>query len=87
MREPNDWRFTDQERYLKGVPLLWRSYRPASEGNDHDHYEFCWTKFMAGGVHDTLSEGYSTLDGYRWVCKACFDDFVDLFGWQVDRKA
>ena len=83
MRAENDWRLTNQEGYLKGVALSWRSYVPAGTGNDHDHCEFCAEKFMVGGVHNTLAEGYSTQDGYRWICKTCFDDFVDLFGWQV----
>ena len=83
MREPNDWRLFNQERYLKGASLAWHSYVPANAANDHDHCEFCTAKFMAGGVPDTLTEGYSTTDGYHWVCKSCFDDFVDLLGWQV----
>jgi hypothetical protein len=82
MRERNDWRLMNQERYLKGATLVWRSYEPASSKNDHDHCEFCQTKFMRGGA-DTLHEGYSTSDRQRWVCKQCFDDFVDLFGWKV----
>ena len=84
MREPNDWRLMNQERYLKGVTLVWRAYEPASPKNDHDHCEFCQTKFMRDDA-DTLHEGYSTPDQQRWVCKQCFDDFVDLFGWKVAR--
>lgn len=87
MREPNDWRLTNQEKYLKGVTLVWRKYAPASADNDHDHCAFCWTKFMSDGAHDSLSAGYSTTDGYRWICKGCFDDFADLFGWQIDEPA
>jgi hypothetical protein len=69
------------------VTLFWRPYVPAGVGNDHDHCEFCWAKFMVGGEPDTLAEGYTTTDGYRWICKTCFDDFVDLFGWLVDEQA
>lgn len=87
MREPNDWRLTNQERYLKGVTLTWRSYAPASPKNDHDHCEFCWTKFMEKPMPETLQAGYSTPDRERWVCKTCFDDFVDLFGWRVASAA
>lgn len=87
MREPNDWRLTNQERYLKGVSLVWHSYAPARPKNDHDHCEFCWAKFMEGYHPETLHEGYSTLDRERWICKRCFDDFVDLFGWKVGSAA
>lgn len=78
-----DWRLTNQERYLKGVMLRWRKYEPASLTNDHDHCEFCFAKFMAGGAVDVLHEGYATEDGYRWICKSCFDDFKDMFAWRV----
>lgn len=83
MREPNDWRLTNQEQYLKGVTLTWRSYAPTGTGNDHDHCEFCTAKFMMGEPQDALTEGYATTDGYRWICKSCFNDFLDLFKWQV----
>ena len=83
MREPNDWRLSHQERYLKGVTLLKRSYKPASKENDHDHCEFCCAKFMAAALPETIQEGYATPDGYWWVCSNCFEDFVDLFEWKV----
>lgn len=83
MREPNDWRLTNQERFLKGVTLCWQQYVPASPTNDHDHCEFCLAKFMEQDKPETLREGYSTLDRYRWICKPCFEDFADLFQWKV----
>ena len=87
MREPTDWRLTNQERYLKGATLIWHPYAPANSGNDHDHCEFCWAKFMIDDQPELLHEGYSTPDGSRWICKMCFDDFVDMFGWHVERVA
>jgi hypothetical protein len=87
MREPNDWRLTNQARYLKGVTLVWRSYAPAKSENDHDHCEFCQAKFMNGDAPDLLHESYSTPDGYRWICRPCFDDFLDIFGWHVEQAA
>jgi hypothetical protein len=87
MRAAKDWRLTNQERYLKGVTLVWHVYAPARSSNDHDHCEFCWAKFMQTAQPDTLQEGYSTPDRERWICKGCFDDFVDLFGWKVNSAA
>jgi hypothetical protein len=78
-----DWRLTNQERYLNGVALIWRSYSPSNLNNDHDHCEFCGAKFMQSGADGSLAEGYSTQDGYRWTCKTCFDDFHARFGWSV----
>jgi hypothetical protein len=87
MRELNDWRLTNQERYLKGATLVWHSYAPANPKNDHDHCEFCFAKFMQTEHPETLQVGYSTPDRDRWICKACFDDFVDLFSWNVTSAA
>jgi hypothetical protein len=87
MRAANDWRLTNQQRYLKGATLVWHAYAPARPKNDHDHCEFCWAKFMQTAQPETLQEGYSTPDRERWICKGCFDDFVDLFGWKVTSAA
>jgi hypothetical protein len=38
---------------------------------------------MADKSVDALHEGYATNNAYRWICKACFDDFMDLFEWKV----
>jgi hypothetical protein len=80
---PDDWRLMGQERYLSGVELTWRSYRPSGAGNDHDHCEFCQRKSLQAPGRDALREGYATPDGCRWICKGCFDDFAALFGWRV----
>jgi hypothetical protein len=83
MREENDWRLTGQEKYLKGVALWWRPYARYSESWEHDHCEFCWVKFMQEDHPDVLHEGYATEDKYRWICEQCFEDFKDLFEWEV----
>ncbi len=89
MRGSNDWRLTNQLSYLKGATLEWRRYSRFSDSWDHDHCEFCSIKFGnsedRGDHPGILRVGYSTPDGYRWVCKTCFEDFRDLFGWQVER--
>jgi hypothetical protein len=87
MRAVNDWRLTNQERYLKGVKLVWQAYAPANPKNDHDHCEFCFAKFMQMDHPETLQEGYSTPDRQRWICKECFNDFIDLFSWKVTSAA
>jgi hypothetical protein len=83
MPDENDWRLSNQERYLQGQVLRRKRYRPASSENDHDHCEFCWAKFMEGDRAETLQEGYATLDGNRWICIPCFEDFKDLFHWRL----
>ena len=82
MRDENDWRLQGQARYLTGVELGWQEYREFRAGWDHDHCEFCSAKFSEN-LADALRSGYTTPDRYRWICRECFDDFRDLFGWQV----
>ena len=77
----SDWRLQGQERYLKGVELCWSRYEPYREGWDHDHCEFCGRKFACTG--GDLTEGYRTLDGYHWISKDCYEDFKNLFNWQI----
>ncbi len=77
----DDWRRRGQERFLKNVVLVRRSYRLYREGWDHDHCEFCWAKFSLG--EGDLNRGYSTEDEYRWVCESCVDNFKDEFGWTL----
>lgn len=38
---------------------------------------------MAADGPEILREGYSTPDGYHWICETCFRDFVELFEWKV----
>jgi len=78
---PDDWRRQGQERYLSGVRLVARTYRPYRPGWEHDHCEFCGAKFSC--CEGDLRHGYSTEDGYHWICAQCFDDFRDEFGWQL----
>jgi hypothetical protein len=84
MREPDDWRLTNQACYLRGVTLVWRSYSPGNPENDHDHCQFCSDKFMVS-ESETFHEGWSTEDGHRWICATCCDDFQELFRWNLCR--
>ena len=83
--DKSDWRLQGQEKYLWGVTLVHRRYRRYSKDPncDHDHCEFCWAKFMVENFPDVLHQGYTTKDGYRWICEQCFADFKDMFEWQV----
>lgn len=79
--KPDDWRRQGQEKYLTGVRLIFRDYYPYRPGWDHDHCEFCGEKFSLN--EGDLKKGYSTEDGYHWICDQCFVDFKDEFGWQI----
>lgn len=85
MNEEEDWRLLGwgEDSYLQGITLIKQPYRPdlCDPDNDHDHCEFCSNKF--GKAPDDLKEGYSTEDGYSWICPTCFEDFKDRFKWKV----
>ena len=85
MVERDDWRIQGQEKYLAGSVFKWKSYTKYRDDWDHDHCEFCGAKFMEPSNPDSLHEGYSTEDNYRWVCKTCFDDFKEMFGLKVEK--
>ena len=85
MTNTSDWRLTNQENFLKGVTLVRRSYRPPANNPrwDHDHCAFCWATFSLKDIEGASHEGYATLDDYYWICPKCFEDFKDLFQWNV----
>lgn len=81
MVELDDWRIRDQENYLSNKTFYFHQYEPRTEVDDHAHCEFCWEKFS---VYDGTSHmGYSTLDDMYWVCAKCFDDFTEMFSFQM----
>lgn len=83
MVDDNDWRLQGQASYLDGRVFRFAKYRKPSQSWDHDHCEFCWSKFMEEDYPDVLHEGYTTENGYRWVCAKCFQDFKDRFEWTI----
>jgi hypothetical protein len=83
--DPNDWRLLGQEEYLTGVALFYRNYSDRKTSTDHDHCEFCGTKF-SDSIPGCLTKGYTTMDDYRWICDNCFSDFKDDFKWVVDSQ-
>lgn len=82
MIDKNDWRLMRQEEYLKGVPLI--RVNPADYALTlqnkqwHEHCEFCMKT-----IYDSSAECYATTDYYRWICDECFNDFKEIFAWQV----
>ena len=76
-----DWRSQGQEKFLQGVKLSRRRYTKLRIDWEHDHCEFCGLKFSEnqGDMH----EGYATLDGYHWVCVPCYNDFKQIFKWEI----
>ena len=69
----DDWRFTNQNKYLRNMTFRYKKYDiPYPE---HSHCEFCWRKFGAGG---DIQEGFTNEDNDRWICPECFNDFKEM---------
>lgn len=77
----NDWRLTNQMKYLRGVTLQYATFI-SREAGDHAHCEFCWKKFDERNAVE--QKGYSTLDKYYWICPQCFSDFRSQFEWVLE---
>jgi|SRR5580704_3556047 hypothetical protein len=52
----DDWRLQGQEEHLQGATLARRAYRAWKETWEHDHCEFCWTKFMDPAFSEDYAE-------------------------------
>jgi len=76
----NDWRRQGQEHYLIGATLVRIKYADRVIRTDHDHCEFCFAKF-SDTIPDSLTEGYTTTDDYRWICDNCYADIKEQFKW------
>jgi hypothetical protein len=50
---------------------------------DHDHCEFCWQKISDMDSSDIQPEGWSDDEETYWVCKSCFEDFKEMYQWNV----
>jgi len=83
MIEKDDWRLHGQDRYLKSETLYYRNYKVIAKEREHDHCEFCWRKFTEDGDMDSINSGYTTSDNYRWICSDCYEDFKDIFNWNL----
>ena len=71
----DDWRFQNQDRFLKNKVFIYKKYdEPYPE---HSHCEFCWRKFGAGG---DIQEGYTSMEDIHdiWICPECFNDFKEM---------
>jgi hypothetical protein len=87
MVSADDWRLQGQEKYLKkGEIWYYKNYADRITSTDHDHCEFCGTRFSVT-VPDDLKFGYTSDHDYRWLCTECFEDFKEMFQFKVDNPS
>lgn len=84
-KQHDDWRITNQDRYLLDATLTWKTWSPRSDNPswDHDHCEFCWQKISNLADPDFVPAGFCATDRHCWVCRQCYDDFKGRFRWIV----
>lgn len=80
-----DWRIEAGGDEVRGRAFAFRSYTPPRPDWDHDHCELCGAKFMQGGAHGSLAEGFATpCDGspgsFSWACESCWNDLNATLG-------
>jgi len=78
----NDWRITNQEKYLFGAIFQKREYKAISSDWDHDHCRFCWAEFNEDPCVG-FTEGYYTESRDSWVCENCYNDFKSIFEFKL----
>ena len=72
----------DLKHLLRYEFNLW-NYEPA-EGDDHDHCDGCFAKFMKDGMNGTLAEGYrgepkaKEEDNVMLLCKDCYQVMIQI---------
>ncbi len=83
----DDWRLSGwYEGELDGKTFEYKKF--VTEGtNDHEHCVFCFQKITDLDMPDVDKYGYYATDAdsvsCRWICKQCFNDFAELFGFCV----
>lgn len=81
-----DWRLQGQERYLTDAHLTWRPWTQTRSDWDHDHGEFCFSKFSVEAQDDdVLNAGWTTAGAERWICDPGAKDFRERFGLVLER--
>ena len=72
--------------FLRGATLCWQEYIAPSATWEHDHCEFCFQTFMEVDHPDVERAGYVTYTpgGAWWICRNCYEDLHEEFGWQVE---
>ncbi|MBM2824639.1 MAG: hypothetical protein HW402_303 [Dehalococcoidales bacterium] len=38
---------------------------------------------MVEDYPEVIHVGYATIDDYYWICENCFQDFKEMFAWNV----
>jgi hypothetical protein len=83
--EKDDWRLS-----FGNTPSFYRQYKwslkkwtRTSPHGDHDHCEFCWQKISDIEGTNIQHEAWADETETYWVCQLCFEDFRDMYCWNL----
>ena len=67
--------------------LYYIAFNKLSEQWDHEHCEFCWTRFsdFEGDLHEGYCTQPSNTEKAHWICPECYNDFKERFRWKIRR--
>ena len=84
-----DWRLLNYDERLDGSIFELKSFEKIGN-NDHEHCILCWKRITDIKI-DTEDdcEGYCCFNQNtqqeNWICKDCFNEFQNHFGWKVKK--
>jgi len=87
MAEERDWRLDIAEEPSFFAKFTWKNtkWTQTRDNWNHDHCEFCGAEISDLSGKDIFNNGWTTEDEYYWVCDKCFNDFKDLYQWNLSK--
>ena len=85
MIEKDDWRleFGKNPDFYKKYKWSLQKWTQTREHWDHDHCEFCNSKFMDLEKPGILRQGWTDEEQTYWICQECFEDFKEKYKWNI----
>lgn len=73
---------SDSNGQLNNLTFELREFKGYTLG-DHSHCELCWAVISDIDDPEYFNEGYYCCETHVWLCKQCFQDFAQRFGWRI----
>ncbi len=76
---------SDSNGQLNNLTYELRNFNGCKLG-EHSHCELCWAVISNIDDPEYFNEGYFCCETHVWLCKQCFQDFAQRFGWRIVKK-
>jgi hypothetical protein len=83
--DKDDWRlnFGKEPSFYSQCKWSLKKWTRTRPHWDHDHCEFCWQKISDINRPNSTPEGWADDQEIYWVCKSCFEDFKEMYKWNL----